>query len=215
LIWLAPLLAAAQPAEPWCGRSRSPDEELQPCEVRRYDRADILDAAQRPSVRGLGADVIRFSLGPSLGGHGLIVEIVGDGTVGAEVRVFTLWGHPRDSWRVETSRRFALSPGRFRQLAASVDAAITHRVLPPPEREDQQTRIVCMDGPGYLTERVRDGTVSSLTGFCPPNQRDPHPNEVIATLIRNMLCRRHDPAADRAYWGNRRCYAPPVTMRGE
>lgn len=92
-----------------------------------------------------------------------------------------------------------------------MDAAIANRVLPPT---DDNERIVCMDGPGYLTERVRHGEVQSLTGFCPPNQQDPHSNEVIATLIRDMLCRRHDPASDRHYWSGRRCYMPPVTMRG-
>jgi hypothetical protein len=159
--------------------------------------------------------VIRFSRSPSLGGRGLIVEVVGDAAGGAEVRVIALWGHPSDSWRVERSRRFVLPPERFRQLASAVDAAIENRVLPPPEREGQETRIVCMDGPGYLTERVRNGAALSLTGFCPPNQTDPHPNEVVATLIRDMLCRRRDSAANRAYWSGRRCYAPPITMRGE
>ena len=87
-------------------------------------------------------------------------------------------------------------------------------MLPPPEPEGQETRIVCMDGPGYLTERVTNGAVWSYTDSCPPNQTDPHPNEVIATLVRDMLCRRRDPAANRTYWSSRRCYAPPWTMRG-
>lgn len=208
------LLAAAQPAVPWCGHNRLPDQELQPCEFRRDDSPNILDTARRPAARGLGAEVIRFSRQPSLGGRALIVEIIGGADGAGQVRVFTLWGHPRDAWRLETSRHFALPPERYRQLIVAVDAAIDRRVLPPPDREDQETRIVCMDGPGYLTERVRNGVPLSLTGFCPPNQTDPHPNEVIATLIRDMLCRRRDPAADRRYWSNRRCYAPPVTMRG-
>lgn len=207
---MAVLLAAAQPVDD-CARHRGRDEELQPCEYERGSSTNILDAAGRPRARGLGADVIRFSRQPSLGGRALIVEIVRDAAGRGQAHVFTLSGHPRDSWRVEASRRFALPPVRYRQLAAGVDAAIANRVLPPTDVNEQ---IVCMDGPGYLTERVSHGTVRSLTGFCPPNQRDPHPNEVIATLIRDMLCRRRDPASSRAYWGGRRCFAPPFTMRG-
>lgn len=215
MIWLATLLAIGQTVAPDCGRYRAPDEELRPCEFQRDRTADILDAAGRPPAPGLGAEVIRFSSRPSLGGRGLIVEIVGDADGGGNVRLFTLTGHPRESWRLESSRGFVLAPDSYRKLALDVDAAIANRVLPPAETGDRETRIVCMDGPGYLTEQVRRGTVLSLTGFCPPNQRDPHPNEVIATLIRNMLCRRHDPVANRAYWYGRRCYAPPRTMQGE
>jgi len=184
---------------------------LQPCEYERGSATSVLDGARRPPARGLGAEVIRFSGQPSLGGRAFIVEIVGGADGTGQVRVFTLSGHPRDPWRLEASRHFAFTPERFRQLAGAVDAAIANRVLPPTEDNEQ---IVCMDGPGYLTERVTHGEVQSLTGFCPPNQRDPHPNEVIATLIRDMLCRHHDLAADRIYWGGRRCHAPPVTMRG-
>ncbi len=155
-----------------------------------------------------------FSRRPELGVRGLIVEIAGDPLGGGHVRVSIFPGSLRASWQLERSRRFALPTASYRQLAGAVDAAIANRVPPPPEREGEETRIVCMDGPGYLTERVSHGVVQSLTGFCPPNQTDPHPNEVIATLIRDMLCRRHHPAAARRYWGNRRCYTPPFTMRG-
>lgn len=211
---MAVLLAAGQSADADCGRYRSPDEELQSCEFRRDEHADILDAAGRPSARDLGAEVIRFSTRPELGDRGLVVEVVGAAMGGGQVRVITFRGHPRTSWRLERSRRFTLPAASYRELADAVDAAIANRVLPPAEREDQETRIVCMDGPGYLTERVRNGVVHSLTGFCPPTQHNPHPNEVIATLIRDMLCRRHDPAANRAYWDGRHCYAPPWTMPG-
>jgi hypothetical protein len=143
----------------------------------------------------------------------VIVEFVGNAAGGADVRIITLWGHPRGAWRVEHSSHFPLPPEDYRRLAAAVDAAIENRVLPPPEREGREQRIVCMDGPGYLTERVTGGAVWSYTGFCPPNQDDPHPNEVIATVIRSMLCRRHDPGVRRGYWLGRRCYRPPFTMR--
>jgi hypothetical protein len=145
-----------------------------------------------------------------LGGRALVVEGVLGGSGGGQVQVFMLFGHPRESWRLEGAHRFTLSSAEMRQLAAAVDRAIADRVTPPGDPEEQ---ILCMDGPGYLTERVSNGAVLNLVGQCPQNQRDPHPNEVIATLIRDMLCRRHDPAADRRYWQGRRCFTPPFTMQ--
>jgi hypothetical protein len=200
------LLAAAQPADD-CGRYR--DGDLQPCEFERYERADILNAAGRPPARNVAADVIRFSTRPSLGGRAVVVEIAGRADGSAEVRLYTLYGHPAGSWEVRRSARLALPAADYRRLASAVDTAIANRVLPP---EDVNEQIICMDGLGSLTERVHDGRVLSLVGECPPANTANHPNQVIAAAVQDVLCRLHDPASRRAYWNGRRCFEPLVTM---
>jgi hypothetical protein len=184
------LLLAAQPAEPDCGRYRS-GSELQPCEFEHDDRADILEAAQRPLVLALGADVVRFSTRPQLGGDAAVIEIVGNRHGGAVVRIFTFVGHWRTSWEPVAIRSFQLSSAEYRRLANRVDDALA-RYRPSVEVQNEDgTReaIVCTDGPGYLTERVRDGRVTTLVGFCPPVGDEEHSNRRIADVMMAMICR--------------------------
>ncbi len=49
--------------------------------------------------------------------------------------------------------------------------------------------MVCTDGPQHLTERVRNGDILTLTGFCPYSQTERHPNERIAALLLGLTCR--------------------------
>jgi hypothetical protein len=138
----------------------------------------------------------------------VVVEMAGRADGSANVRLYTLYGHPEGGWQVQRSARFALPAADYQRLSAQVDAAIATRVLPPSDVDEQ---IVCMDGPGSLTERVHAGTVLSLIGFCPPTITAHHPNQVIEAAVQDMLCRRHDPASRRAYWG-RRCFERLLTM---
>lgn len=203
---MAIAILAGQPADD-CGRYRRFD--LQPCEVRRDRRADILNAARRPLARSLGREVIRVSRQPALGGHGLVVELVGNEAGGATVRIFGFYGHPRTSWRRTGMHRFILPSEQYRQLADSVDRAMVHNV---PPRLAQGEVVVCTDGPGLLTERVRDGAVRSLGGSCPLSVHAEHPNRVIEAAVQDMLCRRGTSMAEPAYWSGRRCFASLRTM---
>src|SRR5262249_9475973 len=160
---------AAQPAAADCGRYRSPDEELQPCEFRRDERRDILDAARRPRAQALGQDVLRFSTRPELGGNAIILEVVGAADGGARVELYPLRGHPGIGWRSQGSHGFDLPMQDFRHLVAQVDEAIADRVVSLPDAQ-----VVCTDGPGWLTERVHGGSILSLTGSCPPTLRANH-----------------------------------------
>jgi hypothetical protein len=202
------LLAAAQAPAADCGRYGRRDE-LQSCEVERSEHFDILDAIHRPPARALGAEVIRFSRMPSLGGWALIVEIVAGADSSASGRAYIFYGHPSIGWELRVSTRFELPARFYRRLASDIDAAIAKRVSIPLGEDEV---IVCTDGPGLLTERVRNGRVQSLTGSCPPTMEAEHPNRLIEAAVQDMLCRRQSPAYRPAYWSGRHCYAPVRTM---
>jgi hypothetical protein len=154
----------------------------------RDEQADILDAASRPPAEALGSDAIRFSSRPALGGRAAVVEIVRQPSGGAEVTLFTLSGHPRAQWDLHGTQRFNLPPVEYRQLSERVDAALT-AYRPSVRNPDTGEFIVCTDGPGFLTERVRAGRVVTLSGQCPPEIDELHSNRVIAAAIDAMLCR--------------------------
>jgi hypothetical protein len=133
---------------------------------------------RRPVANLLGEDVIRFSSQPALGGDAVIVEMVSTGSQQARVRVFRLEGHPREGWARRHSAEFTISSARFQNLATAVDAASAGYVAPVVSETGET--IICTDGPGYLTEHIREGRVTILAGSCPPDQNRRHVNRVIA-----------------------------------
>ena len=176
------LLAQEQvPAD--CRRVRS-DPEFQACEVERKPH-DVLNSARRPPAGKLGSDAIRFSMQPSLGGQAFIVEVV-ENRSGARVTIFRLSGHPYAGWEEEGEATSNLSPSGYRRLAAVVDHWLAVAASPPQAKEGEV--YVCMDGPENLTERVRNGRVVTLSGFCPPNDHELHPNEHIAAALLSLAC---------------------------
>jgi hypothetical protein len=194
-----------------CGRYRSPDAQLQACEFQRDEQADILDAARRPPAGRLGSQAIRFSTRPEAGFRALVVEIAHPGRSAADVRIFTFTGHARLGWEPEDEDHLTLSDVEYRQLAAQIDLTLA-TYGPPIEEFGIGDGIVCMDGPGFLTERVQGGTVRTLVGSCPPSMTMLHANSIIAAAIQDMLCRQHNEAAERVYWSGRRCFEPQLTM---
>lgn len=200
MIWIAALLALGQAGEPDCDRYRQ-GSDLQPCEFVRDSQADILDAVRRPPAGNLGQDVIRFSRRPELGGRGAVVEIIRRDRGRADVRLWVLSGHPRTRWELADTAHFMLSANEYGQLKSGIDAAIS-RYRMPEVNPDNGERIICLDGPGFLTERVKAGRIASLAGQCPPAIDEEHPNRNIADLVDAMLCRhlgtlRNAPLTDR------------------
>lgn len=117
-----------------------------------------------------------------------MVEIVGQPSDGAEVRLFTLSGHWRTQWELQGERRFHLPAAEYRQLSEQVDTALAAYRGPNYDHAQGEV-IICTDGPGFLTERVREGRVVTLTGQCPPTRNELHSNRLIAASIDAMLCR--------------------------
>ncbi|HYI48026.1 MAG TPA: hypothetical protein VEX35_06125 [Allosphingosinicella sp.] len=119
------------------------------------------------------------------------------------MRLFTLWGHWRTRWELQDEDQFILTAAEYRQLAAQVDAALARYRDPVPDPDNGET-IVCMDGPGFLTERVTASGVKSLVGQCPPAVDEEHPNRTIAALVDAMLCRHR----------GRTLRVAPLTLQG-
>lgn len=170
----------------------------------RDEVADILDAAYRPTAGRLGSEAIRFSMRPELGGQAAVVEIVRRGAGHADVRLFTFWGHPRWRWEPRDEDHFLLPEAEYRRLAAQVDAALARYREPVPAWGNGEI-IVCTDGPGFLTERVKASGVTSLAGQCPPAMDEGHPNRDIAALVDAMLCRHRGWSLGVAPFARRRC----------
>jgi hypothetical protein len=146
LIWLAALLVTADESPPDCRRVRS-DPELQACEVERSPN-DVLTSAGLPPAGILGADAIRFSTQPSLGGRAIVVELVRSAAGRGHTRIVWGDGHPYQGWKIAGSARCELPAGEYRGVAGIIDAALaSYRPRPTAESE----MIVCMDGPEYLT----------------------------------------------------------------
>jgi hypothetical protein len=116
----------------------------------------------------------------------------------AAVRVFWLSGHPYGGWRKEGSAAFDLSAGAYRRLTTLVDHyLLTYRL---PTREENGETMVCTDGPEALTERVRDGKVTTLSGSCPRDEHEAHPNIHIQAAMLSLAC----PAITRSVPKDRR-----------
>jgi hypothetical protein len=184
-------LFAAEAGTPDCSRVRF-GSELQSCEIAR-DEHDVLDSAGRPPATALGRDAVRFSMQPSLGGRAIVVEVVSRGDGGATGRLYWFDGHPRLGWTPEGSARFSLSLRNYRRLATVVDRLIgTYRDERREEGEGDddgdKAIVVCTDGPEQVTERVREGRVATLSGFCPSTGPEPHPNASVAAVMLSLAC---------------------------
>jgi hypothetical protein len=136
-----------------------------------------------------------------------VVEIVRRGRGQADVRLFTFIGHWRTRWEPQDEDQLILPAAEYRQLAAQVDAALARYREPVPDPDNGET-IVCMDGPGFLTERVKASRVTSLVGQCPPTMEEEHPNRDIAGLMDAMLCRHRGRSLRIAPFTERRCTRP-------
>lgn len=176
-----------------CRRVRF-DYHVQPCELERGKR-EVLDAADRPTMRKLGDGAFRFSTSPALGGRAAIVEIAPRRKGGAEVRSFTFEGHPLLGWTRAGSASFLLPVDEQRQFLREVDAALL-LYRPSTRGPESPVMIVCTDGPGYLTERIQGRAIETLAGFCPFDSEAPHPNVTIACRLDELL-RRHLTEAQR------------------
>lgn len=122
----------------------------------------------------------------------------------AAVRLFTLSGHWRTRWDVDGEHSFTIAPADYRRFAATVDAALAAYRRPVPDADNGET-IVCMDGPGFVTERVRAGRIVTLTGQCPAAVDEEHPNRTIAAAVDALLCRHLRRTLRSGPFEERRC----------
>lgn len=163
---------------------------MQHCEIERGSN-DVLDAAWRPPARALGEGGLRFSSMPALTDWSYVVELRPARRGGAQVYAAWFRGHWRTRWRRRQEWRFTLSPEEFREIGGVFEAAFAaYRPYPPLREDGEFVGILCTDGPGYASERVRGGTVQSMAGSCPREIHGSHPNRDIAAAIARMMCMR-------------------------
>jgi hypothetical protein len=102
------------------------------------------------------------------------------------VRVSWFDGHPRLGWTQEGLAESSLSPRTYAALSAFVDRRLDS--YQSPDAQGEEEIVVCTDGPGQATERVRNGRVVTLTGFCPGFGPERHPNAAIAAAMLSVAC---------------------------
>ncbi|MGQ0590392.1 MAG: hypothetical protein ACT4N8_12830 [Sphingosinicella sp.] len=180
---LAALAFAQAAISPTCGDDAGYGE-VQRCEIQR-EAFDVLDAASRPAAATLGEEAIRFSYGPAMPtGRAIIVELVPDGDRNAAVRFFWLSGNREAGWQRQGRLSTYIPAARYRQAASTIDHLLRQYEL-SPRAEDGP---ICLDGPEYRTERVRNGQVVTLEGWCPRHSQETHPNPRIAGLLLPTIC---------------------------
>lgn len=114
-----------------------------------------------PAMSDFDGDALRFSSEPALGGIGYVIELRAAG------RVDVSWykGHRRSGWSRTRHMWFQADPGQVLAVASTVDEMMAKGVAELKNRGDAVQ--VCLDGPGFLTERRKAGQLSWLRPFCP------------------------------------------------
>jgi hypothetical protein len=155
----APALSAESIAEFGSGEA-SRYADLYPGEGFR----DILNDAREPPMAELGDNAVRFSSQPALGGTGYIIALRANGN--AEVSWFR--GHSSLGWRRTRRARFRVAPTEYQTVVAEVDRLLAIGIDEARTRSeaDDEEIVMCSDGPGYLTERIRDNEATWFRPSC-------------------------------------------------
>ncbi|TCU59635.1 hypothetical protein EDF58_102319 [Novosphingobium sp. PhB57] len=139
---------------------------------------DVLNGTGSRPLRKIADDVIRFSSTPALGAPGYIIELHGKTRDQGPQVLARFFRHGIDRWDPDGEMRFALSEDAYDDLAGTIDELLAQGT---PESRGQ-VRWICMDGPGFVTERLTKGRAHWLSGFCGDN-----PNNAIAALLDGLL----------------------------
>lgn len=137
---------------------------------------DLLDDAGAPRASVLGADAVRFSSQPALGGIGYIILLNANG----RAQISWFYGHPLSGWRRTRRESFRVSEDEYQGVVREIDRLVAEGIADEQQRraDTGEVIIACSDGPGYLTERVNNGHVYWLRPQCSGVNR-----EIAAYLI--------------------------------
>jgi hypothetical protein len=132
-------------------------------------------------ISQVGDDAIRISATPALGGKAWVIELhrqdadwaLGDASFG-------FWGRG-SGWTSLGHLRIELRSADYAALSKKVDALLARGEPAPPPPESGWV-VVCTDGPGYLSERRKNGKSTWMSGFC-----GEHPNNAIARLMMQVV----------------------------
>lgn len=144
----------------------------------RYPRdADVLKGSKAPALEKIGDDVVRFSSTPALGGRGVVIELHRKDDRWATGTMSLLIGHPSYHWTTTATVILEINTSEYEALTQEIDAQLLRGEPPLVELENGDI-VICTDGPGYVTERLKNGHNQWLSGFC-----GDHPNNRIAELM--------------------------------
>lgn len=112
-------------------------------DVERYGQHhDILDDARAPPMAQLGRDAVRR----------------------AEISWFQ--GHSASGWRRTRRIQFRISEAEYGTVAAKVDHFLVAGIADLQAQGQSSEIVACGDGPGYLTERIRENRASWFRPSC-------------------------------------------------
>lgn len=144
------------------------------------DPSSLSGTAAKPTSQ-VGDDAIRISTTPALGGKAWVIEIHRqDADWAAGEASFGFWGRG-SGWTKLGYLRIELRSADYTALSQRVDALMA-RGEPAPPSPGSGSIVVCTDGPGYLSERRKNGRSSWMSGFC-----GDHPNKEIARLMMQVV----------------------------
>jgi hypothetical protein len=150
------------------------------------DEGSTLSAALGlPGLYGADGDVFRFSAAPALGGRGFVITLSELPKGAGRIEAILIHGHHGLGWTRQATMEARLSPEAYAEALARVDALyrpLDYAAIPGPN-DPSRVIALCTDGPGYLSERNRDGEVTWLSGHCADN----HPNPAIAGVMRELV----------------------------
>lgn len=151
------------------------------------DYHHVLNGIHAPRMAALGPAAIRFSHAPALGGPGFVLTFHAQSDA-ARVDVVWVYGHDGLGWRRTRARHFQIHRDELDTVAAYVDGLLArgdaearHAVT----EDGEQAILVCSDGPGYLTERNRNGSLTWMDGSC-----GNHPNAMIRDYLVDFVFER-------------------------
>ncbi|NIJ18340.1 hypothetical protein FHS95_000009 [Sphingomonas naasensis] len=180
MVLIALLLALPQDFNPTEDRERTAGDSW-------LARASEWNRDPEPSLASVNGEAMRFSATPALrGGEAIIVTIVpdrqGDAMATIGVRKRTCYDDRATGCRLVASRSapFAFcieGDCSYHRIAQRVRALLFD---PARMRQPGGEPVICMDGPGYLTEFREVGQTYNLSGFC----GERHPNNVIYQIVR-------------------------------
>lgn len=176
---LCAAFAFASAATAQTGRDLQFDVEIGIGDPIRAER-DVRNAARARPISQMGPDAFRYVEQPALGSRGYVISVQRRRR-DAVMDVSWMYGHPRLGWTRTRHERLSISLDYYDGLSSWIDEEFDRAARAYARRTG--AIYVCTDGPGASTERMRNGEVRWMTGFC----GDRHPNELIGARLRDLV----------------------------
>lgn len=158
-----------------------------PLEGDARNENSVLRSIGAQPIVTMGADALRFSTEPQLGGTAIVVETARSAGGSHQVRVRRFDGHFEEGWAADGEWNFRISDQQYRALTSRIDLLLAQPDPRPDcdEVAEDECMYICNDGPGILVERAIGGRSVWREGSCGPR----HPNDLVEEVIRRLVRR--------------------------